>query len=184
MLHAPTLDSPLELVQFMGSICQVGTAMIAAGIAVVTFRYTKRRSALALINHNNALANLVNSTVIQSEHARETLGKLHDFIVGCPDDAVLFMYLNYVHNTYRMLQIGTVTEQVWQDTLSACAAMIGRLRRDQVARLLARGYEARFQEAVLARYDAQVAADEAETGGVTRLRPRVRSQQGTLASAV
>ena len=151
-------------IQLVGSICQMSTALIAVAIAVITFRYTKRQSALALINQNNSLANLVNSTIIQSEQARETLGKLHDFIVGCPDDAVLFMYLNYVHNTFRMHQIGAVSDQVWQDTLASCAKMVGGLRRDQLERLLARGYERTFQAAVLARYDE--VASSPETGTV------------------
>src|SRR5947209_10756589 len=139
--------------QVVGTMCQMCTAVIAASIGVVTFRYTKRQSALALINQNNTLANLVNQTIINSEHARETLGKLHDFIVGCPEDAVLFMYLNYVHNTYRMHEIGAVSDQVWRDTLAACGNMVGRLRRQQVERLLARGYEVKFGQQVLARYD-------------------------------
>ncbi len=64
------------------------------------------------------------------------------------------MYLNYVHNTYRMHQIGAVSDQVWEDTLGACAAMVGQLRREQVVRLLSRGYEAAFQSSVLAKFDA------------------------------
>ena len=162
--------------QVVGTACQMCTAVIAAGIGVVTFRYTKRQSALALINQNNTLANLVNATIIQSEHARETLGKLHDFVVGCPDDAVLFMYLNYVHNTYRMHQIGAVSAQVWGDTLSACANMVGRLRREQVKRLLSRGYEAAFQAQVLARYDAVAPKIEADTEVLTTIRPWKKQQ--------
>jgi len=158
--------------QVVGTVCQMCTAVIAAGIGVVTFRYTKRQSALSLINQNNTLANLVNTTIIQSEHARETLGKLHDFVVGCPDDAVLFMYLNYVHNTYRMHQIGAVSGQVWGDTLNACAGMVGRLRREQLGRLLSRGYEAGFQAQVLARYDAVAARIEADAEVLTTIRPR------------
>src|SRR3954463_537251 len=138
------IDDLPSAFQVVGTLCQMGTAVIAASIGVVTFRYTKRQSALSLINQNNTLANLVNQTIINSEQARETLGKLHDFIVGCPDDAVLFMYLNYVHNTYRMHHIGAVSTQVGQDTLAACGNMIGRLRREQVEKLLARGYEAKF----------------------------------------
>ena len=65
-------------------------------IGLVTFRYTRRQNALTLINQNNSLANLVNSTILQSEQAGQTLGKLHSFVVGCPDDAILFMYLNYI----------------------------------------------------------------------------------------
>src|SRR3954447_15981700 len=124
----PCITDILTTIEFAGSICQVCTACIAAAIGVVTFRYTKRQSALTLINQNNALANLVNQTVIQSEAAQATLGKLHHFVVGCPDDAVLFMYLNYVHNTYRMRQIGAVSEQVWRDTLAAWRNMGGRAR--------------------------------------------------------
>jgi hypothetical protein len=59
------------------------------------------------------------------------------------------MYLNYVHNTYRMRQIGAVNQQVWQDTLSACASTLRGLRREQIERLLARGYEAQFQAELL-----------------------------------
>jgi hypothetical protein len=183
MQFLPALDDALATIEYIGSLCQVGTALIAAGIGVMTFRYTKRQSALALINQNNSLANLVNTTIIQSEAARETLGKLHDFVVGCPDDAVLFMYLNYVHNTYRMHQIGAVTRQVWLDTLGSCIAMIGRLRRDQVTRLLSRGYEAGFQHAVLARYDAQGTRVEADTEVLTTLRPRPRNAPAALAMA-
>ena len=170
----PTLDQALGAIQLVGAVCQVSTALIAAAIGVVTFRYTRRQSALTLINQNNTLANLVNQTILQSEQARETLGKLHDFVVGCPDDAVLFMYLNYVHNTYRMHQIGAVSLQVWQDTLAACLNMVGRLRRDQVAKLLSRGYEAGFQGAVLALYDQQAPRIEAESEVLTTLRPRSR----------
>ncbi len=78
MLNLSSFPDLVAAAQLAGLICQVGTALIAAAIGVVTFRYTKRQSALTLINHNNALANLVNSTIIQSEQARETLGKLQD----------------------------------------------------------------------------------------------------------
>lgn len=169
MPNAPALAELSAAVQLFGSICQMCTALVAVAIAVITFRYTKRQNALALINQNNTLANLVNSTIIQSDHARQTLGKLNDFVVGCPDDAVLFMYLNYVHNTFRMHQIGAVSAQVWMDTLASCAAMMGRLRRDQLERLLSRGYELAFQTAVLARYD-QV-APSFDTSIVATLHP-------------
>jgi hypothetical protein len=75
-------------------------------------------------------------------------------VVGCPDDAILFMYLNYVHNTFRTHQIGAVSAHVWRDTLASCVTMMGRLRRDQLEGLLSRGYEPAFKRAVLARYDA------------------------------
>ena len=99
-------------VQAAGSICQVVTAIIAVCIAVITYRYTRRQNALSLINHNNTLANLVNTTLIQSPQAREAMGRLHDPIVGDMDDAILFMYLNYVHNTFRTYQIGAITAPV------------------------------------------------------------------------
>ena len=137
----------------------------------MTFHYTQRQNALTLINHNNSLANLVNRTVIDSAQARDVLGQLQDSIVGFPDDAVILMYLNYVHSTYRMSEIGAVSSQVWQDTLSSCLAVIGKLRRDQVVRLLARGYESRFQAAVLARYDA--AATRTPIRVVTDMRAHV-----------
>jgi hypothetical protein len=154
--HILPSDMP-GFIQVIGLMSQMGTALIAAVIGMITFRYTKRQSALTLINQNNSLANLVNTTILQSEHARQTLGKLHSFVVGCPDDAILFMYLNYVHNTFRMRQIGAVSAQVWLDTLASCVTMMGRLRRDQLEGLLSRGYEAAFRSAVLARYDATAA---------------------------
>ncbi len=81
-------DLPLtdwyHLMRVAGSMCQVCTALTAAAIGLMTFRYTRRQSALTLINHNNSLANLVNTTVINSENARVTLGKLQDPIVGLP----------------------------------------------------------------------------------------------------
>jgi len=167
----PTLIEDLpSAFQVVGTLCQMCTAVIAASIGVVTFRYTKRQSALSLINQNNTLANLVNQTIINSEHARDTLGKLHDFIVGCPDDAVLFMYLNYVHNTYRMHQIGAVSCQVWRDTLGACGNMVGRLRREQLELLLSRGYEAKFSAQVLARYDET--APMLNSDALTTIHPR------------
>jgi hypothetical protein len=141
-------------IQLTGFICQICTTLIAAVIGLVTFRYTRRQNALTLINQNNSLANLVNSTILQSEQAQQTLGKLHSFVVGCPDDAILFMYLNYVHNTFRTHQIGAVSAHVWRDTLASCVTMMGRLRRDQLEALLSRGYEPAFKRAVLARYDA------------------------------
>jgi hypothetical protein len=152
--------------QLLGTICQAGTAVIVSTIGVITYRYTRRQSALALINQNNGLANLVNTTIIQSEQARAALGKLHDSIVGCPDDAVLFMYLNYVHNTFRMHRIGAVTDQVWQDTLAACSCMLSRLTRGQVVSLLARGYERQFQLELLARFDAATLGQPEESATV------------------
>jgi hypothetical protein len=140
-------------IQLTGFICQICTTLIAAVIGLVTFRYTRRQNALTLIK-NNSLANLVNSTILQSEQAQQTLGKLHSFVVGCPDDAILFMYLNYVHNTFRTHQIGAVSVHAWRDTLASCVTMMGRLRRDQLEGLLSRGYEPAFKRAVLARYDA------------------------------
>ena len=75
-------------IQLTGFICQICTTLIAAVIGLVTFRYTRRQNALTLINQNNSLANLVNSTILQSEQAQQTLGKLHSVVVGCPDDAI------------------------------------------------------------------------------------------------
>ncbi len=163
----------IAVVHCAGSLCQIGTALIAAIIGTVTYRYTRRQSALALISQNNALANLVNTTVITSQEARDTFGRLGECIVGCPDDAVLLMYLNYVHNTYRMRQIGAVSTQVWQDTLTACVRMVGRLRREQVKRLLGLGYETGFQAAVLGGYDRGAPQMEAQAEVLTSF-PRRR----------
>ena len=170
MPNQPSLAELSAAIHLLGSVCQMSTALIAVTIAVVTFRYTKRQSTLALLSQNNSLANLVNSTIIQSEQAQETFNKLHDFIVGCPDDAVLFMYLNYVHSTFRMHQIGAVSAQVWRDTLASCVTKVGRLRRDQLEVLLSRGYELAFQAAVLARYDE--VAPCLGTGAAVSLHPR------------
>lgn len=153
----------VDVLPLVSTICQMFTALIAVSIGILTFRYTKRQNALTLINQNNALANAVNSTIIASAEARMVLGRLQDPIVGSPDDAVLFMYLNYVHNTFRMRRIGTVSREVWRDTADACVQNLRRLRRDQVERLLARGYEAAFQHAILRRFDRLmiVAANDA-----------------------
>jgi hypothetical protein len=142
-----------EHISTVGSICQIGTALIAAVIGVFTYRYTKRQSALGLINQTNTLANLVNTTLIQSPQARDVLTRLQPSIVGSPDDAVLFLYLNYVHNTFRTRRIGAISGKVWSDTLDSCVTLVSGLERQQVTRLLARGYELEFQRAVLARYD-------------------------------
>ena len=150
--------------QVAGSLCQMTTAVIAVAVAVFTFRFTKRQNSLTLVNQNNTLANLVNTTLIGSPQAREALGKLQDTIVGYPDDAILFMYLNYVHNTFRTYRIGAISQQVWTDTLGSCAGMMARLNRGQVVRLLGRGYEAAFGAAVLARYDALKDAAAQPTG--------------------
>lgn len=173
MFSAPSSADFACAMEFASPIFQMVTAVIAVVIGVMTFRYTRRQSALALINQNNTLANLVNTTVIQSAEAREAMGRLHDPIVGCPDDAVLFMYLNYVHNTYRTWRVGAISIQVWRDTLGSCATTMSRLERRQVERLLARGYEAAFKAAVLARYDEMTAP---ATATVTTLvcRPAVK----------
>src|SRR5579875_2939527 len=154
MLFQTSFEDLLAEIQLVGTMCQMTTALIAVVIAAITFRYTRRQSALTLINHNNGFANLVNTTIIQSEAAQHALGKLNNFVLGCPDDAVMLMYLNYVHNTYRMRCIGAVSTQVWRDTLASCIGMVSRLRRDQLEKLLSRGYEVAFQNAVLAGYDA------------------------------
>src|SRR4051794_3207494 len=169
MMTICSLDDLIALIHCAGSFCQVGTALIAATIGAVTYRYTRRQSALALISQNNALANLVNTTIINSREARDVFGKLQDVIVGCPDDAVLLMYLNYVHNTYRMHRIGAVSAQVWRDTLNSCTAMVGRLRREQVQALLSRGYEAGFQAAVLTGYDRLAPRPATEAAVLTKL---------------
>ncbi len=109
-----------------------------------------------MLNQNNALASLTNTTLIQSTEARPALGRLSDPIVCEPDDAVIFMYLNYVHNTFRTYQIGAITTVVWTDTLASCVAHLARLERGQVERLLARGYERAFCTQVLAGFDQAV----------------------------
>lgn len=156
------------VLQTAGSVGQLLTAGIAASIAVATFRHQRRQSRMALINESNALANQVNTVMINHPAACAALGRLQDPIVGCPDDAVLFMYLNWAHNIWRTRSVGAVSEQVWQDTLAGCIRTVERLRRDQLARLLARGYERAFQDAVLARYDAKVKPDMAEIAVLKR----------------
>ncbi len=49
----------LAMASIIGPVCQMGTTVIAAAVGVVTFRYTRRQSALALINQTNNLANIV-----------------------------------------------------------------------------------------------------------------------------
>ena len=153
--------APHDLSAFLqtaGSVGQLLTAGIAVSIAVATFRHQRRQSRMSLINEGNALANLVNATVINQPAACAVLGRLRAPVVGCPDDAVLFMYLNWAHNAWRNHRVGVIRPQVLGDTLSGCAATLAGLRRDQVVRLMSRGYERKFQDAVLARYDAAAAA--------------------------
>lgn len=150
----------LEALPLISTVCQMATALIAVSIATVTYRYTKRQSALNLISQNNAMANAVNSTIIAAPEACATFSRLQNVIIGAQDDAVMFMYLNYVHNTFRMRQIGAVSERIWQDTLGSCTAVVAKLPRDQVQRFLARGYEPAFQTAVLGRLDAVPARND------------------------
>jgi hypothetical protein len=146
------------ILQTAGSVGQLLTAGIAVSIAVATFRHQRRQSRMALINESNALANIVNATVINQPAACAVLGRLRDPIVGCPDDAVLFMYLNWAHNMWRNYKVGAMRPQVWEDTLAGCIGTLAGLRRDQVVRLVSRGYERKFQDEVLARYDVTAAA--------------------------
>jgi hypothetical protein len=76
-----SLTDILNVLPLVGTVCQMCTAMIAVAVGVITFRYTKRQSALTLINHNNGLANAVNSLVIASPEVRTVLGRLKDPIV-------------------------------------------------------------------------------------------------------
>ena len=140
--------------QFAGPTAQIMTTVIAVVIASLTYRHQRRQNILNLINQNNALANLVNTTIIQCPDARGVLGRAEDCIVGCPDDAILFLYLNYVHNTFRTYRIGIISRQVWTDTLAGSVGRLQGLSRDQVERLLARGYERAFQTAILAAHAA------------------------------
>src|SRR4051794_11372170 len=58
-MAAPVPPADLSsMLQFLSTVCQICTALIAATIGVVTFRYTKQQSALTLINQNNSLANV------------------------------------------------------------------------------------------------------------------------------
>ncbi|MBV9538032.1 MAG: hypothetical protein JOY70_03755 [Acidisphaera sp.] len=140
-----------EELRLISTFCQICTALVAAAIGVITFRYTRQQSTLSLINHNNGMANSVNQALLTSADARLAFGRLRTAIVGCPDDAILFMYLNYVHNTYRMHRVGAVSSQVWLDTLGSCVTVLASLRREQVVALLSRGYEEGFKQAVLSR---------------------------------
>ena len=145
------------LLQTAGSIGQLVTAGIAVAIGLATFRHQRRQSRMMLINEGNALANQVNATIVNQPGACAVLARLRDPIVGCPDDAVLFMYLNWAHNVWRTHRAGAMRAQVWQDTLAGCVGTLASLRRDQVVRLVSRGYERKFQDEVLARYDASAA---------------------------
>lgn len=184
MTEVPVADHMAMLLHVSGALCQITTAFIAAIIGILTFQNNRRQNHLSLINQNNTLANLVNTTVIHSPEARDAIGNLRDCVVGCPDDAILFMYLNYVHNTYRTYRIGAVGRQVWLDTLGSCAVTISRLQRNQVERLLERGYEAAFRQAVLARFDALMPQPEAapdlsaERGLVAPFPPRHSRRPG------
>lgn len=175
-----SLSEIIDCIVLAGPFAQVATATIAMLVAIQTFRHQKRQNTLSLINQNDGLANQVNTTLIQSAEGRATLGSMHDFIVGCPDDAILFMYLNYVHNTFRTWQIGVVSRQVWLDTLGSCVTLVGRLRRDQLERLLSRGYERAFQQSVLNGYDR--APPPADRTGVATLRP-ARSAKAAASAA-
>ena len=157
------------ILQTAGSIGQLLTAGIALSIGIATYRHQRRQNRMSLINESNALANHVNATVINHPAACAVLGRLRDPIVGCPDDAVLFMYLNWAHNVWRTYKVGAMRPQVWQDTLAGCVGTLSSLRRDQVVRLVPRGYERGFQNAVLGRYDAaETARPEAEVTTLKR----------------
>ena len=158
------------LLQTAGSIGQLLTAGIALSIGIATFRHQRRQNRMSLINESNALANLVNATIINQPGACAVLARLRDPIVGCPDDAVLFMYLNWAHNIWRNYKVGAMRPQVWEDTLAGCVGTLAGLRRDQVVRLVSRGYERKFQDAVLARYDAAATARPVEVTEVATLK--------------
>ena len=61
-------------------------------------RYTERRQPFAQPQNcgksSSSYLNLVIVTVANHPAAYAVLGRLQDPIAGCPDDAVLFMYLN------------------------------------------------------------------------------------------
>lgn len=141
------------VIQLAGAIAQTLTAVFALIVAVTTFKFTKKQNSLALINENNSLANQVNLAILSSTEAASTFARLRKPIVGSSDDAIIFMYLNYVHNTFRTKKIGAITPTVWTDTLKSCSLLLSSLPRDQVIALLSRGYESEFRSAILLEYD-------------------------------
>ncbi len=97
-----------EAVSAIGSLA---TASAAVAIAIRAHMFAKRQTDLTLVNQNNSMANEFNQMMVNSESARQIMSKFRTPIIGSPHDAIMFMYLNYVHNAYRTNKTGANVRQ-------------------------------------------------------------------------
>lgn len=131
------------LVQAAVPALKAVTTWIEAAVSGVTPRHQRR---LAPLHGGGALTRLASATAAAP-------ARPHGPMPGNPDEAALLTCLASVHDAWRNRQARVIRDQVWRNALTGCEDMLVRLRRDQVERLLSRGYDRRFQTAVLVRYD-------------------------------
>lgn len=139
-------------------VASLAVPFVAAGVASAAVAASRHRRRVALIRRGDALAGLVNLMLASGFPPSAAQGALHGPHASRRDNALMLRHLDWVQATWRNRWDGATGAQAWRDTLPGCMAMLARLRRDQVERLLAHRCERRFQTAILVRYDMVQAA--------------------------
>jgi hypothetical protein len=142
--------------QWVGAAGQAVTALLALLIALMTYRYTKRQNTITLIKYLNDMVNDFNKAVIGSEAAQHVVSGLRQPIVNQPDDSIVFLYLNFLHTSFRMAAAGLIESGLSDATMANGVHYLIKLKRDEIERFLSRGYEPAFRAAVLKSYDSLV----------------------------
>lgn len=114
----------------------------------MTYRYTKRQTAVAMLAALNSSWNQNNSLILMSEAARDASEQFRTPVRSTPFDAMVFNYLNTYEQTFNLHNIGIINERDYQIHMFNAVNTFSKVSDVELNQFLNRGYSESFKEAL------------------------------------
>jgi len=134
--------------EMVGALGQIMTALVATYVAYITYRYTKRQSNATIIKNLNDMVNEFNKACML-ETNKEAVAIFRKSIIDPSTDALVFIYLNFLHTTHAMHRGKLIANDSYLSTMTNGISFLQNIDKGDLEKFLSRGYEYDFKEKVL-----------------------------------
>ncbi|MEC3916086.1 hypothetical protein [Nocardia sp. CDC160] len=132
---------------------QMSTALIAAYIAYIAFKHSKRSIEATCQKNLADLVNEFNRMILQPEEHVAAAAKLRDPVQTHLEDSIIFCYLNFIQTSFEMVRNDLIPKEPGDASIRNGVAWLARMDRRMLAEYLSRGYGTDFRDHVLVEYD-------------------------------
>jgi hypothetical protein len=139
-----------NIAEWVGAVGQALTAGVAALIAYLAFRHSKRSMQMNCQKELHDMVSNWNRMILHSDATIAAANRMREPVLGHPDDSIIFSYLNFLRANFEMSNARLISTETERVAIGNGVNWLSKLGPEVLSKYLSRGYDTQFRDRILA----------------------------------